>query len=191
MFCGTRAPVMPASVCARNSSAAFLFANNTLRQMVNSMRFDEAVPNTPSWFTAVDPVSQTSYDCQGNYSAMCKVLGGAPKAELWSLLTIDGCCSGAWTEVNSAPGMVPGFPRLPSSMVIDSSMCVTSADCLGIDLEATGQLSSSGVSMEESGVPNLPVRCHYGAAYTFAYMRALSHTHTNTHAHTQFMYVNI
>ena len=146
--------------------------------MVNSMRFDEAVPNTPRWFTAMDPASRSSYDCQGNYSSMCKMLGATPQAQLWSRLTIDGCCSGAWTEVGGTPGMVPGFPRLPSSMIIDSSMCVSDADCLGIDPDITGQLSSSGVTMEETGVPNLPVCFDYRAVYM------LIHTHTHTHTHT-------
>ena len=97
-FCGSRDSVPTASICARNASAAFEYANATLRVLLNSLRFDEAVPNTPQWFYGIDIFSETPFTCQGNYSNMCMMLGGEPLPNIWEALGIGGCCSGAWTQ---------------------------------------------------------------------------------------------
>jgi hypothetical protein len=99
----------------------------------------------------------TEYKCSSNFTRMCTRLGLSPKQDIASRLGIEGCCSNAWAQYASGEStlMVAGFPKFSESSYVDSGMCQTDADCVGIDPDFLQQLSLTALS-DQVSVARLP-----------------------------------
>lgn len=131
-----------ASIRARNSLVSFTYANSTLRTLLSSFQFDQKIAPSPLSFFGIDMFSKITHNCQGNYTNMCRMLEATAAPAILERLGVDGCCSGVWAQfsIGSRSTLIPRFPKLEGSGLIDIAMRQTNADFMALILILPGRL---------------------------------------------------